>query len=372
VFLWGVSISAFQNECGGETHIPDSNWKRWLEGKVDFSMGPDYWHNYSTDHKLARALGCNAWRTNIDWCRILKEKGVDKRAVEHYRKILEDAKKRGLKIILNLHHWTFPPWLEGWHTKESVPEFSRFAEIAAAEFGDLVDMWSTMNEPNIEVYEGYITGEFPPGKRSKIVALRALHHVVRAHREAYKILSETGKPTGVILNVLPVRGRFPGKHVWHRAQMHILGRFYKKADWAGVNYYTILLISRTGRRVFCKENCSEMGWYICPEGMYDALKMVSSFGKPIYITENGIADSTDKKREWFIRAHIKQVLRAFSEGVDVRGYFYWTLVDNLEWNHGFSKKFGLFAYDPRTKERIPKPSAAVYANEIKKARQIIG
>ena len=372
MFLWGVSISAFQNEPGGSTPVPDSNWKTWLSGRVDFSKGPDYWHMYEEDHKLARLLNINAWRTSVDWARIFPEREKpDKKALEHYERIFSSTKEYGLKLILNVHHWTFPPWLPGWHDRESVNAFLELVEIVAARFGPYVDMWSTLNEPNIELYEGYVEGVFPPGMKSTRALIKAYRHTLRAHREAMKILRETGKPVGVILHVLPIKGKYPGKLAWSVAQNHVIRAYGKGVDWVGLNYYTILKIDRKGKKIYCKHNCTDTGWYVYPEGLYEAIELVSRLGKPIYITENGIADALDRRRPWFIRAHLEQLRMALKDGFDVRGYFHWTLVDNLEWNRGFSAKFGLFSYDPNTKERIPKKSAAVYANEIKRFDQLL-
>ncbi len=364
VFLWGVSISAFQNEIGGKTPVPDSNWKRWLSGRVDFSLGPDYWHRYEEDHRNARLLGCNAWRMNVDWARIMEGGTPKERVLKHYHRILSSVKEYGLFLVLNLHHWTFPPWIPGWHAKESVEAFVEFANLVAREFGEYVDMWSTLNEPDIELYMGYVEGRFPPGIKSKRVLVKAYRHALRAHREAMKILKETGKPTGVIIHVLPVEGKYPGRLAWRAAQGHVHRAFSRGTDWIGINYYTKIVVDRRGIQIPCTRACTDTGWYVYPRGLYEAIEYASRLRKPMYITENGIADASDRRRPDFIRSHILYLRRALAEGFDVRGYFHWTLVDNLEWNEGFKAKFGLYAYDPQTKERIPRRSAAVYANEI--------
>ena len=351
---------------------------------------------------------------------------ANKSALEHYIEILRDWKNRGGYLIVNLFHWSMPTWLHnpllvrkkgventssGWVDERSVVEFAKFAAYIAYKLGDLPDAWYTMNEPSVISILGYvfINSGFPPGYLDLRAYNLVVKHLAEAHARAYDVIRQySSKPIGLVDSIAawtPLRDRdedvaekgfmdniwafeAAAKGVLHGVKREDLGN---RLDWIGLNYYTRNMVvedprSPRGYRVLdgygyncsvrglSKDNryCTDMGWEIYPEGIYDvSVKLYRRYRKPIYITENGIADSEDRLRSWFIISHLYRVYKAIREGVDIRGYFYWNLIDNLEWTQGFRKRFGLFMVDYTTKKRYPRPSAYVF-REIAINKEIPG
>ncbi|RLG85105.1 MAG: glycoside hydrolase family 1 protein, partial [Thermoprotei archaeon] len=345
-------------------------------------------------------------------------------ALKHYRKILEDWRSRGGMVIANLFHWSLPTWLHdpirvrklgpdrapaGWVDERTVVEFAKFAALVASELDDVVDAWYTMNEPNVVATLGYVHvgAGFPPGYLDLRCFEEAVKHLAEAHARAYeavKLFSK--KPVGIVESVskwepLTEEDRAAAErgfehNVWPiEAAVHgnLLGRYREDLkghlDWIGLNYYSRHVVTSDPRSPLgfrtlpgygfaCEPRgtsragrpCSDFGWEIYPEGLYDVLKTLwNRYRLPIYVTENGIADAEDRLRPHFIVAHLYQVYRARSDGVDVRGYFHWNLVDNLEWAQGYRMRFGLFYVDLKTKKRYARPSALVF-REIARGKEI--
>lgn len=393
-FLWGVSTSAYQIEGG-----IINDWSQWEQSKLriknlelrnknpkDFICGRacDSYNRYEEDAKLVKDLNCGAYRLGIEWARIEPEQGKwDLKEVECYRNVLQSLRNNNLKVVLTLWHWTNPVWLSelgGWANKKVVEHFSRYAEFVVNELGDLVDYWLTLNEPMVQVVNGYLVGKFPPNKKSPLKACRVFHNLVKAHKAAYKIIHNRYPQAKVSITQLV--NYFEPARKWCPIELgltkvfHYFGndKFLEKikndVDYIGLDYYFHDRI--VWHPPFIKNEDGEttdMGWEIYPEGIYQVLKYLAKFKKPIIIIENGLADAKDDRRANFIREHLRYIHKAISEGVPVRGYFHWSLLDNFEWAEGFGPKFGLYSVDRKTFKRVPRPSAKIYA-EICRTSQI--
>lgn len=406
-FLWGVSTSAYQIEGG-----IDNDWSRWeksearrkklsaqggsasggeAEGKNsdDFVCGQacDSYNRYEEDLALVKDLNCGAYRMGLEWARLEPEQGKFNRAeIDHYRKVLKAAKRQGLKVVLTLWHWTNPLWfaaLGGWADKGAVEYFARYVKLMVRELGNLVDYWVTINEPMVAMAKGYLSGKFPPNKKNVWQARRVYNNLIKAHQAAYKIIHENppagGPETKVGLTMLT--NFFQPARRWCLTERLIAkianyfwnDRFVKKLknkfDFLGLDYYFHdRIVWYPWFRKNLNRELTDMGWEIFPAGISQVLKNYAKFKKPLFIMENGLADENDQKRAKFIIDHLKYVHQAISQGIDVRGYFYWSLMDNFEWADGFGPKFGLFSVNRKTFVRAPRPSAKVYAEICKNNR----
>jgi beta-glucosidase len=411
-FWWGTASAGHQVE-GENVH---SNWWAWEQlGKVNdgtkSGRACDYWNRYPEDHALLRALGMNAIRLGIEWSRTEPIEGKpDDAALQHYRALLQDARRNGLRICLTLNHWVLPQWLAeqgGWEAPCALDAWESQVRRVVRAVGDLVDLWVTLNEPMVPILAGYLAAYHPPCRRSLPAAGRVFERLLRAHAIAYRVVHESAAhaPDGG-----PVRVGFASAYQlvepyhetgWRRLLEAPLARFLARGsfgawdrsvvtgrvaapfglgrripglagstDFVGVNYY-MRISARLGlgtlsnvksRGYACPPGIeqTEMGWQVYPPGLFHVLDQVHrTFRRPIWITENGCADSGDDVRRRYLLSHLAQVHRAIQAGCDVRGYLHWTLTDNFEWREGFEKKFGIVAMDPGDPElrRTPKQSA---------------
>lgn len=389
-FLWGTSTSAYQIEGGIK-----NDWSEWESSprrmkkiekksldKSKYVCGSacDSWNRFPEDFKLAKNMNNNAIRFGIEWARIEPQMDVlDIGAVNHYKKILDEAKNNNLKVALTLWHWTNPLWIAemgGWSNKLVVERFLRYVKLIIAEFGGYIDYWVVLNEPMVHVSNGYLSGKFPPNRKNPFKARRAFNNLIKAYKESYKLIHEHYPEaqvgyTALVNDFKPLQKWNPldvlvagmSHYFWNHA---FLRKTKKSMDYVGVDYYfhdrmTFLPPFKLNKN----KRVTDVGWEIYPRGIYHVLKYLQSFKKPIIILENGLADEGDRYRADFIRDHLKYVHRAMSGGADVRGYFHWSLIDNYEWAHGYAPKFGLHSVDRETFERTPRPSASVYAEICK-------
>lgn len=385
-FLWGTAISAHQVEGGNF-----NDWTEWEksakriqalkkagQNPQDYISGQacDHYHRFEEDFDLAKNLNNNALRFSIEWSRLEPEPGkFNQKEIEHYRKVLLALRERDLEPFVTLWHWTNPWWLAakgGWANKNVIDYFGRYTKIIVKELGDLINFWVTLNEPLIHLGAGYIIGYFPPQKRNIFLAWPVFENLVKAHQRAYQIIHiHQSKAKVGVANLI---NYFEPAHPWSPLEKLMAGlahyfwnhRFLQKTknylDYIGLDYYQHdRIVFYPPFRKNLNEKVSDMGWEIYPEGIYHILKYLKSFHLPIYILENGLADREDKQRADYILDHLKWVHRAIQEGVDVRGYFHWSLIDNFEWAFGFWPRFGLYQVDYQTMERIPRPSAQIYA-----------
>lgn len=382
-FLWGVAYSSHQVEGNNK----NNDWWRWEEkGKTKDRSGwaCDSWNRYPVDHKLAQDLGCNAFRLSLEWSRIEPEEGkFSNEAIEHYRKVLQDLKSRGMKRVVTLWHWTSPLWFAdkyGWHKKESVDLFVRYCEKVIEELGEEIEFLITINEPMMPLNFGFLLGKFTPGIKCPFKFKKARKNLITAHKSCFEKAKKI-KPDILVgitqlynyfepFNKNSIFWRYIVNKISYFNNHYFIDKIKDWQDFIGVDYYFHDRVKLNYRYPFYKKNenkkVNDLGWEIYPEGIYHICKdAFSRYKKPVYVFENGLADAGDKYRAEFIKDHLKWLHKAISEGADVRGYFHWSLIDNFEWLHGFNPRFGLCAMDYQTMERKPRPSYYEYQKIIK-------
>ncbi len=401
-FFWGAATSAHQVE--GNNHNDWTQWEKVNAERLSKESGGkyprenyisgracDHYNRYEEDFDLAKEMGHNAHRFSIEWSRIEPEEGkFNEQEIEHYQTVIDELKKRGLEAFVTVWHNSSPIWIRnigGWENSRTVYYFSRYVDKISRSLRG-VNFWMSLNEPGIYVGLGYIQGQQPPGVKSFKRAYKVFKNFINAHRNAYRIIHEIHPETKVGIAHYMVWNR-PYKNlpwnnliVWvlnYLRNTWLLNSIKNSNDFIGLNYYhTDFLNFKFGKgkwwfiELFNPNKwINDLGWQIYPEGIYHMLKRASIYKKPIYITENGVADSKDVHRERFIKEHLWWVHKAIEERMDVRGYFHWSLLDNFEMNRldGFWPRFGLIEIDYETLERKPRPSSMIYA-EIAKSNSI--
>ncbi len=397
-FLWGAATAAHQVEGGNENNWSEwekdnaerlakeagGKWEKWqqerfpemfrLENYIS-GLACNHYNNYEKDFDLAKELGHNAHRFSIEWSRIEPEEGrFDEKEIEHYRKVLQALRERGIEPFVTLWHWTHPIWLEkkgGPESAEFSIYFSRYVAKIAKSLGGEVNFWMTINEPTSVIFNAYWRGHWPPQKKSLISVLKVFNSLSQAHNAAYdeikKIFPDAQVGFGNILGYIEaVNPNNPInflviKFVDYFTNQRFLKMVAGRNDYLALQYYFHRKLDFLGRARNENQTVSDLNWEIYPQGIFHVLKSLKKYNLPIYITENGIADASDDKRFEFIKNHLSFVYNAIQEGVDVRGYFYWSLLDNFEWDKGFWPRFGLIEIDYKTLERKVRPSAREYA-----------
>ncbi len=407
-FFWGAATSSYQVEGNNDNdwtewelrtakrraqtahfNPPDGEWPDFLLNPPAGGPNPLQRENYISgracnhynlfreDFDIAKSLGHNAHRFSIEWSRIEPEEGrFDEKEIGHYREVIRALRERDLEPFLTLWHFTLPRWLsaQGGITSPRWAEyFERYAERVGTEFKDDVRFWMTVNEPDAYCLNGYLRGVWPPAQRSLIRAYRATKHFVEGHKRAYDALKKINPSfeVGIVVDLVyfeASRGFLNKVLAWPAANIneYFLRRVRKSLDFLGFNYY---FHSRVHYGFNKNDNkmVSDTGWEVYPEGLYKMLARLRSYHLPIYITENGLADARDIHRAQFIKEHIAWMKKAMDEGVDVRGYFYWSLLDNVELDRGFWPRFGLVEVNYKTMERKIRPSALEYKKIIDEA-----
>ena len=383
-FLWGSATSSHQVE-GNNFH--NDWWEAEQTGKLKYKSGRacDHYNFYEQDFDLIKKLNQNAHRFSIEWSRIEPKEGeFNQKEIEHYRKVFLALKKRNIKIMLTLHHFTTPVWLAkkgNWANPKVVFYFSRFAEKVFQEYKDLVDFWITINEPfTVYATHSHLLGVFPPKKRNPVLFLKVIRNQIAVHKKIYTIFHKL-KPDvkiGIAKNNTYFEPYF-SKSPLDKLSVYLANYFVNEyflnkiknhQDFIGLNYYFHIKFLFP----FFKKNenkiKSDLNWEVYPKGIYYVLKELKKYNKPIYIAENGLANAKDNLRKDFIKQHLYWTYKAIQKGVDVRGYFHWSLMDNFEWAEGFGPRFGLIKINYKTMERKPRQSAYYYA-KICKENQLI-
>jgi len=394
-FFWGAATAAYQVEGG----IENTDWAvAAREGRVPLcGVACDHYNRYEEDFDIAKNLGHSAHRFSIEWARIEPEEGkFDGQAIEHYRQVLQALKERNITPYITLWHFTLPEWFAaagGFERKDAAALFARYCGFVVHQLGDLCDHYATMNEPNVFASNGWLRGSWPPFKRFSLTdmvsitnsgraheakAARGLRHLfiywqviknlASAHNKAYITIKKIypDKQVSFVKHVIVfAANKNPLNQIKAKTANYIwtdifMNRTHEYCDEIGLNYYFYTQFG--DRRQWRK---TDMDWNFAPEHIYDALIMLHRYKKPIYIAEGGLADHDDSDRTEYIEKQIAGVWRAIKHGVDVRGHFYWSLLDNYEWALGFEKRFGLVAVDFKTQKRTIRSSAYVYKNIIK-------
>jgi len=421
-FVWGAATSAFQIEGAA---LADgraaSIWDTFCRTKgaiVDASNGDvacDHYHRLDDDLNLMASLELKAYRFSTSWSRVQPagEGAWNARGLDFYDRLLDGLLERRIAPYLTLYHWDLPQALQdkgGWGNRDTVSRFVDYSLVMADRFADRVKSIATFNEPWIVATLGHEEGIFAPGIKDRALAMQVSHHLLLAHGMAVNAMRAAGVkvPLGIVLNQGPVmpaadtehdnaraalqdgqlirwymdplfRGRYPSDVMLHLGDdapkitdgdMRIIRT---PIDFLGLNYYTRSIVGSEPNPPAAE--VTDMGWEVYPQGLTELLVRLKRDYQlpPVYITENGAAYPDvpmsanrvqDPQRCEYLRRHIGAVRDAIEAGVDVRGYFVWSLFDNFEWAFGYSKRFGIVYIDYDTQARIPKDSAYWYRDFV--------
>ncbi len=342
-------------------------------------QGVDHYKRYRHDFDIAQSLNMNAFRFGIEWSRLEPSEGQwDEKAVEHYKKYIAELRSRNMEPFLNIWHWTMPTWFAekgGFVRTKNLKYWRRFVHKVADEFGADLKYIITINEPNVYTSFSYLTGEWPPQDTNFVNFTRVYLNLVKAHRQAYRILKRQYPKlqVGIAAQLANIQARRPHSLIdeaatwWMRYFWNwwFINRIRRQQDFVGFNYY-FSDYYRGFRRDNPREPLNDLGWYMEPEGLYPLLTRVwAHYKKPIFITENGTADAKDAFRQWWLEETFVAMERALSDGVDIKGYFHWSLLDNFEWKYGWWPRFGLVEVDRENgMRRKVRPSAKWLAQKI--------
>lgn len=408
-FLWGTATASHQNEG----HNTNNNWWAWEQqnGRIidghKSGAACDWWGGrWREDFDRAVEGGQNAHRLSIEWSRVQPTPDIwDENALDRYREIVRGLVERGLTPLVTLHHFSHPLWLVengAWENEDTAEVFATYARKVVDALKEYVNYWVTINEPNVFTAYAYIFGNFPPGKRDPRTAMQVMTNMVRAHAAAYHAIHEV-QPTsrvGLALlyqDIVPARSWSPLDRLVASNLSSLFNDLFPRAltsgqvrfpmrrlqipeakgtqDFLGINYYTRDHVAfhpfRPGE-FFARRypppgaEMSETGYIAnAPEGFFQALSWGRQFQVPMLVTENGVDDSQDVLRPRYLIEHLHQLWRAVNFNYPIKGYFHWTLVDNFEWDRGWTQRYGLWALDVETQVRTRRPSADLYAEICK-------
>jgi beta-glucosidase len=407
-FLWGVATSSHQVEGA-----PDNDWTAWeAAGKLKApgtrcGVATGHRKRWRSDFSLLPTIGANAYRFSVEWSRIEPRPGIiDGEALALEVERVDFLRRLGIEPVVTLNHYTHPSWFwedGGWESRRSVERFGRFASVIADALQGKVRFWVTLNEPIILVLGGFLGGVIPPGKKDFAAAAAALENLLRAHTAAAAVVKERNPSAqiGIAHNMLEFAAHRPGNSL-DRKLAALGDRLYNLAlleaiatgdmawwfpgegraefripdlpatnDFVGLNYYSRVHLRFGGLpgsigafsyRDRERRGLTDTGWEIYPEGFDRALQRAAAGGRPVLVTENGIATGDDRVRRTFLREHVLVLGHRREAGTDIAGYFYWSLIDNFEWLEGFGPRFGLFEVDYATFARRRRPSADLFAS----------
>lgn len=385
----------------------------------------DHYRRFREDIVLMRNLGMKAYRFSIAWGRVLPQGAgrVNPAGVDFYERLVDALLDHGIEPMVTLYHWDLPAALDdrgGWLNRDVADWFAEYAAAVFRRLDGRVKLWATLNEPWVVMDGGYLHGALAPGHRNRFEAPLVTHNLLRAHAAAVRAYRAEGRhQIGLVVNLEPkypasqseedvaatrradaymnrqyldpvFLGRYPEElrtifgEAWPDWLAEDLGAVRERIDFLGINYYT-RSVTRFDSRAWPLQAATvrqkqatytETGWEVFPAGLSDTLQWVRDrYGNPpVYVTENGAAfydppvapdgGVEDPLRVDYLRRHLRAVHDAIAAGCDVRGYLAWSLLDNLEWSHGFSKRFGLVHVDFASQLRTPKASARFYSRVI--------
>lgn len=420
-FTWGVATAAFQIE--GAAAVDGRGASIWdtfcdrpgtIADKSNGKVACDHYHLYEQDLDLIKAIGVDAYRFSFSWSRVqaLGKGDWNEKGFDFYDRLIDGMLARGISPYATLYHWDLPQALQdngGWNNRETCKRFSEYAAEVARRFGDRLVSIATHNEPWVVSILGHETGIFAPGIRDRKIAMETAHHLLLSHGMALQSMRTTGTNAqlGIVLNQSPfypatlapedlakakledgllirwymdplLKGNYPADVLEHLGKdapdiaSGDLDIIRAPLDFIGINYYTRQVVSAQSRfdHLENKLPVTDMGWEICPEGLTDLLlRLKRDYPLPtLLITENGAAfadqlvngEVNDLPRIAYLKQHISAVQNALERGVDVSGYFVWSLLDNFEWASGYEKRFGIVYVDYATQKRYLKNSAKWY------------
>lgn len=401
--LWGVAVSHYQVE--GDDPCDWTDWEAAGRAHEPCGAAVRSWERYEEDVALAAASGANTFRFSISWSRVEPRRGVfDEAALQRYRRVVERCAALSLEPIVTLFHYTHPRWFHEetpWTSPRAVDSFARFARRAAQALGSAARLYTILNEPLVFLLGGFVDARIPPGLADTKAAGRALDHLLAAHVAAsgeiravnpraaiglaHNVMAFEPERSGHVLDRLLVRlgrdlyntalleafatGRW---RVWLPPATLLSGRrdsLVGSLDFLCVNYYSRLFLrfARRARGVVdykyhdrSGRGLTDNGWEIVPDALEGLLLEAASFGWPLLVTENGLADARDTRRRAFLHDHVTAIERARAKGAPVAGYVHWALLDNFEWLDGYGPRFGLYEVDRATMERRARPSVETF------------
>jgi len=414
-FRWCVASAAFQVEGGNTT----SDWSLWEKEKGRIKGGRlsglacDEWNRLPEDIVLMRELHVGEYRMSIEWAKVEPLEGqYDQEVIAHYHDAIRSLLDAGIRPMITLQHFTFPAWLSAkgaWEWSGSTDAFAKFTSLVYTSIAPDVEDWVTINEPAVNIINGYLYGTMPPGEKRDFGGLtKVFTGMLRGHAAAYHQLHDLAAKSGHTVRVGlahhlrtmdPYQKWNPLDQVaarvvdqawnWSIPDAVESGIYKLKIpffvnvteeiaglkgteDYFGLNYYTGDLMHFSTSGAFETHTRDELakndlGWDIYPQGFARILKSVHARYPrlSIFITENGTADAVDRFRPQFIRDHLLVLSQAIQDGIDIRGYCHWSLMDNFEWNEGYTARFGLYEMDPVTRVRTPRESSRVFSSIAK-------
>ena len=368
-FLWGTATAAHQVEGGNW----NNDWWAWEHAPGTPCKEPrgdavDHWHRYPQDVALLAALGFDTYRFSVEWSRVEPEDGeFSTVALDHYRRMCATCREHGINPMVTLHHFTSPRWVAadgGWDADVTVDRFVRFAERLAGHLGDLVHSVCTFNEPNVVSLMGYVAGLFPPGLQERDARHRVNERFVRTHERVVPVVKGAADvPVGLTLSMSDWTavgdGAEPRVDRYRAPHEDVFLEAAKADDFIGVQTYSRTRVGPDG--LLGPEPGVEttlMGYEFWPEALEATIRRAWEVtgGTPVIVTENGIGTDDDTRRLEYLRRALDGVVACLRDGLDVRGYVQWSLLDNFEWVLGYEPTFGIVAVDRRTQERTVKPS----------------
>jgi beta-glucosidase len=421
-FVWGVASSAFQIEGASAADGKGASiWDEFcrLPGVIadgsDGRIACDHYNRLESDLDLIAGLGVAAYRFSISWPRIQPtgSGAVSESGIDFYNRLVDGLLERNIEPYATLYHWDLPAALQrdhnGWADRNTAYRFADYAALVAERLGDRVRSFATHNEPWVTATIGHELGHFAPGVKDRGVAMQVSHHCLLSHGLAMKAMRSTraNLDVGIVLNLSPVYSATdsPADTMLASREDGLLVRWYMDAllrgkypadileylaadapdteagdafliaqplDFLGVNYYHPI-VSGAGRSFSparAGATVTDMGWEVAPANFTDLLMRLDREYDlpPLFITENGAAYRDlvidggvgDEERRAYIESHIRAIADAIDRGVDVRGYFVWSLLDNFEWASGYTKRFGIYYVDYQTQARILKRSGFWY------------
>lgn len=413
-FLLGTSTASHQVEGGNDNDWTAWEAQRFPDGAPHISDGSlsgaatDSWNRFDEDVRRMKQLGSNAYRFSVEWSRLEPTPGAwDEAAAGRYKQWARTLREQGVTPMVTLYHFTLPRWVAdagGWENPATLDAFEAYVGRVATLLGEDVDFWCTINEPNVLTVFGYLEGTWPPGKQDARAAVEAYANLIEAHARAARQLRAhdtvdadgdgfatriglahhvrvfqpaSGSATDTAVAAITddffneavpsalrtgvIRLSIPGQASIEREVPELKGSI----DYFGINYYTRDYVRQDLSSTFSRKSVpkgnptNDLGWELYPEGLYLMLQRYAAFGLPLYVTENGMADRSGAQRPYFLRSHLYAVEQARRDGVDVRGYFHWSLMDNFEWEEGYAPKFGLFSVDLDSPDKTRTPTPAV-------------
>jgi beta-glucosidase len=424
-FLWGTATAAYQIEgAWNEDGKGESIWDRFAHtpGKVTNGdtgdVACDHYHRFRDDVALMRDLGLKAYRFSTSWPRVLPggRGPVNLRGIDFYDQLVDTLLAANIEPFLTLYHWDLPQALQdegGWENRNTCYAFADYAALMVKHLGDRVKYWTTFNEPGVTAFDGYLFGQHAPGIQDPKSGYQVVHNLLVAHGLATQAIRaiNSSLQVGIVLNIWGEEPASDAPEVvavadraWQASQTIFLDPLFRghyplaayeavgenmpeiqdgdlaliaqKLDYLGINFYSRNLYNAQGKITPVSDSeYTEMGWEVCAPALRRILVRIHNDYRvpPIYITENGAAFKDevsadgkirDARRLEYLKQHFIQTRLAMQDGVDVRGYFVWSLMDNFEWAHGFTKRFGIVHVNYETQERIVKQSGEWYRQVI--------